>query len=79
MKTTIKINKSEYEVFEYMGGYYGICKIGSYGASPVLGGDSANTDDYNEDYMNDVFDQWDGTLTNCGNDQYGEDGYIINQ
>lgn len=75
---TIQVEKSDYEVFAYSGGYYGICKIGSSGADPVLGGDSANEDDYNEEYMNEAYNEWDGTLAYCGNDKYGEDGYTIN-
>ena len=28
----------------------------------VFGGDSANEDDYNEEYINEVYNSWDGTL-----------------
>lgn len=64
MKNQIKVNKSEYEVFEYMSGYYGICSIGSMGGNPVFGGDSANEDDYNKDYIQGVYDEWDGNMNN---------------
>lgn len=75
--TSIKVDKSDYHVFQYSGGYYGITSS-HHGGNNVHGGDSANEDDYNEEYMNDVFEQWDGELTHCGDDKYGEDGYTIN-
>ena len=68
MKSSIKVNKSEYEVYQYMGGYFGICRIGSNGGSPVFGGDSANEDDYNEEYIRGKFESWNGELHYSGNE-----------
>lgn len=76
MKMTKKVNPSDYYVHEYIGGYYGICD-NPYGANPVLGGDPANPDDYNEDFFINVLSAWDGTLVDCGSAIYGEDGYCI--
>ena len=66
METT-KVNKSDYEVYQFISGYFGICKAGHPGVDCIFGGDSANEDDYNEDYIRGVYDQWDGTLTRYGN------------
>jgi hypothetical protein len=63
MKATIKkVNKADYEIYSYKGGYHGICLIGFHGANPVFGGDSANEDDYNIEYISDIYNQWDGML-----------------
>jgi hypothetical protein len=67
---TMKVNKKDFQVHQFIGGYYGICESG--GGGCVFGGDSANEDDYNESYVNEVYQQWDGTLTYT--DKYG---YII--
>lgn len=56
------VNKEHYHVHQFIGGYYGICETPS-GSRCVFGGDSANDDDYNEDYMNDVYNQWNGDLS----------------
>lgn len=69
MKSTKKVNKKDYQVHRFISGYYGICEKSS-GGGCVFGGDSANEDDYNEDYINEVYQQWDGTLTYTG-DRYG--------
>lgn len=70
--TPIKVDKATYEVFSFNSGYFGICEKGKKGANCVQGGDSSNEADYNEEYMNDVFSQWDGTLHYSG-----EYGYLI--
>lgn len=62
LEKTIKVNKLDYYVFGFLGGYYGICKINSHGGECVHGGDSANEDDYNEEYINSKYENWDGTL-----------------
>ena len=62
MKTTT-VNKNDYEVFSFINGYFGICKKGTNGGECILGGDSANEDDYNRDYIQDRFDEWNGELT----------------
>ena len=66
---TKKVNKKNYHVHQFISGYYGICEQSS-GGDCVFGGDSANEDDYNEDYINEVYQQWDGTLIYTG-DRYG--------
>lgn len=66
MKTT-KVNKEDFHVHQFISGYYGICDDGG---DCVFGGDPANEDDYNEDYIKSVFQQWNGTLTYTG-DKYG--------
>lgn len=58
----VKVQKMDYEVYSFSSGYFGICKKGEHGGNCVHGGDSANDDDYDEDYMNAVFEEWDGTL-----------------
>jgi len=58
---TIKRNKSDFSVDKFIGGQFAI--IDNTNQKVVFGGDSANEDDYNEEYINDVFEQWDGTLT----------------
>ena len=69
MKTTKKVNKKNYHVHEFINGYYGICKEPS-GGQCVFGGDSACEDHYDKDYINDVYEQWDGLLTYTGS-KYG--------
>ncbi len=59
----IKVKKENFQVHQFIGGYYGICE---HDGDCVFGGDSANEDDYNEDYINEVYSQWDGTLTYTG-------------
>jgi hypothetical protein len=59
---TQTVNKSDYEVFSFSNGFFGISKIGTFGGELVFGGDSANEDDYNEDYIRDIFAKWDGSL-----------------
>ena len=69
---TITRNKSEFSVEQFNGGQYAI--IDNTNQKVVYGGDSANEDDYNEDYINDVFTNWNGELTYV-NDVYE---YMIN-
>lgn len=61
-QTSIKVEKSNYEIFSFANGYFGICEKGKYGGNCVHGGDSANEDDYNEANIQDAYNQWDGTL-----------------
>ena len=65
-------NKSEFSVEQFNGGQYAI--VDNTNQRIVYGGDSANEDDYNEDYINDVFTNWNGQLTYL-NDVYE---YMIN-
>ena len=67
---TITVDPSEYEVFCFISGYFGICKKGSHGGECVHGGDSANRDDYNKELMKQFLDDWDGKLYYSG-DRYG--------
>ena len=65
-------NKTEFSVEQFNGGQYAI--VDNTNQRIVYGGDSANEDDYNEDYINDVFTNWNGQLTYV-NDVYE---YMIN-
>lgn len=69
---SITRNKSEFSVEQFIGGQFAI--VDSTNQRIVYGGDSANEDDYNEDYINDVFTNWNGELTYVS-DVYG---YMIN-
>lgn len=70
---TITRNKTEFSVEQFNGGQYAI--VDNTNQRIVYGGDSANEDDYNEDYINYVFTNWNGQLTYV-NDVYE---YMINQ
>lgn len=67
---SIKVKKSNYGIFKFASGYFGICEKGTYGGNCVHGGDSANEDDYNKEYMESVLKEWDGTLYYHG-EKYG--------
>lgn len=71
MKTIIR-NKAEFSVEQLIGGQYAI--VDNTNQKVVFGGDSANEDDYNEDYISGVFANWNGELTYV-NDTYE---YVIN-
>jgi hypothetical protein len=60
----IKRNKSEFSVEQFIGGQFAI--VDNTNQKVVFGGDSANEDHYNEEYINDVFERWDGTLKYTG-------------
>lgn len=68
MANTKKVNKSDFEVFSFIEGYYGI--INTKTAAIVFGGDSANEDDYNKEFIESVFAAWNGELVSYGNDVY---------
>ena len=63
-----KVNKSDFEVFAFITGYYGI--INSKSRVIVFGGDSANEDDYNKDFIESVFAKWNGELVSYDNEFY---------
>jgi len=62
-------NKENFEIFDFMDGYFGICEKGSFGGNCIFGGDSACEDHYIEEYINDVFEEWDGEID--------DDGYLV--
>ena len=55
----IKLNKADYYIHEFIGGYYGICTDAT-GAGCIFGGDSANHDDYDLELFTYVYDNWNG-------------------
>ena len=55
----IKLNKADYFIHEFIGGYYGIC-IDASGSGCIFGGDSANDDDYNLELITSIYDNWEG-------------------
>lgn len=57
-----QVNKLDYELFQYIGGQFGICKIGTYGGECIFGGDSAWEDCYDLDLLKSIYEQWDGNL-----------------
>jgi hypothetical protein len=63
MKATV--NKADYQVVKMNGGQFAIELIQA-PHTIIFGGDSANEDDYNEDYINDVFANWNGELDENG-------------
>lgn len=67
---TIKVYKSDFEIYEFISGYFGICLKGGCGGNCVFAGDSAWEDSYNKDLMKDVLQNWDGTLVYSG-EKYG--------
>lgn len=66
----ITVNKDDYEIFAFSSGYFGITEKGKHGGNCVHGGDSANDDDYDRDYMEAIYEEWDGTLHYSG-EKYG--------
>ena len=69
----IQVNKTDYEIFKFNGGHFGITKIGTFGGELVFGGDSANEDDHDEEYFQDVYDNWDGVLHLQPSNRYGDE------
>lgn len=67
---TIKVNKSDYFVDKMSGGQYVIMNDDW---SVIFGGDPANEDDYNKEYIEDIYNKWNGIL--CNDDIHG---YRIN-
>ena len=69
--TTLKTaKKTNYEVYEFNSGYFGICEKGKHGAGCVFGGDSAWEDCYDKVLIEEIFKNWDGKLVYTG-DKYG--------
>jgi hypothetical protein len=67
---TINVFKSNFEIYDFIGGYFGICLKGSFGSNCVFAGDSAWEDSYDKNLIKDIFNQWDGTLVYSG-EEYG--------
>ena len=64
---TVVVDKNDFEIYDHANGYYSVCSKN--GHTIVAGGDSANEDDYNFEYIKEIFDNWDGTL--YFHDKYG--------
>lgn len=62
----IMVNVNDFEINEHMSGFYSIKGDLFNQYIEVLGGDSANEDDYNREYFEDVLDRWDGRLVIVG-------------
>jgi hypothetical protein len=62
----LNVNKNEYEVEKMIGGQYRIFNHAN--NMCIYGGDSANDDFYNKELMDEIYDDWDGTLTYNGKD-----------
>lgn len=56
----VKVNKSDFEVVKFNGGYYGICNTET--NECIYGGDSADEDCYDLESVNYVMEKWDGHL-----------------
>ena len=56
-------NKKFYRVHQMIGGQYAIVDDNY---NIVFGGDSACEDHYDINYMNDIFNRWDGSLNEDG-------------
>jgi hypothetical protein len=63
------VNKNDFEITKFQAGYCGITKKTNESYC-VFGGDSANEDDYNLEYINEVFEKWDGVLEDDGYGKY---------
>lgn len=58
----ILVDVNDFYINEYLSGYYSINGTVFNQELVVLGGDSANEDDYNKGYFSDILDRWDGRL-----------------
>ncbi len=67
---TTKANKANFEIFSFLGEYYGICEIGSHGGNCVFGGDSADNDSYDVELIEAIFNNWNGELNEDGKIEY---------
>lgn len=67
---TIRVFKSDFEIYQHLNNYYSIALKGSYGGHTVAGGDSASEDCYDKNLMKNIYQQWDGTLKYQG-EKYG--------
>lgn len=58
----ITVNPKDFKINEYMSGYYSIKGMLFNTEIEIFGGDSANEDDYNFEYFQEVLENWDGKL-----------------
>lgn len=63
----LTVDVSDFSINEYMSGYFSIKGMLFGQEIEVLGGDSANEDDYNKEYFENVLEEWDGKLYNYYN------------
>lgn len=68
--SSINVFKLDFEVYEFLNGYFGICLKGGCGSNVVWGGDSACKDCYDKKLVKDILSQWDGVLVYQG-EKYG--------
>jgi hypothetical protein len=61
----MKASKKNYQVIQMIGGQFAIELINA-PHTIVFGGDSSNEDDYNESYINEVYNNWNGELNQFG-------------
>ena len=58
----ITVSKKDFEIYDYIGGYFGVCLSCCFGANCVYGGDSACEDHYDKELIESIYDGWNGTL-----------------
>lgn len=68
MTKSKQVKKTDYEIFAFFSGYYGI--INTKTREIVFGGDSANFDCYNMEFIKSVFKNWNGKLISYDNKRY---------
>ena len=68
---TIRVFKSDFEIYQHIDNYYSIRLSNSpFGSNVVFGGDAGWDDCYDKQVINSIFQQWDGTLKYQG-EKYG--------
>lgn len=64
MENLTNVSKSDFQIFKFNGGYYGICPNDSHGGDCIAFGDSADEDSYNLELVTSTFELWNGQLFN---------------
>ena len=67
----IRVFKNDFEVYQFLSGYYGICLKNGFGSGVVFAGDSAWEDSYDKELVDSVYSSWNGELV------WNGDKYII--
>lgn len=67
---SIRVFKSDFEIYDYISGYFGITLKGGCGGNCVFAGDSAWEYSYKKEFIKDVFKNWNGVLVWSG-EKYG--------